>query len=189
MTDFPAQRFLLEVIAAIDRMGAPYMIMGGFAVRTWGIPRPTYDADIALSVDDVALHRLLLTLEEQGYDVPQEYLKGFLDRLAGTDKLKVSRFEGTTLWPVDLFLVRAPIFHSALARRRPSKIAGQPVWVMSPEDLILLKLIAFRRKDQLDVEEILKVVVDLELLYLRHWASRLGLTSRLDEFLSERPGR
>jgi hypothetical protein len=56
---------------------------------------------------------------------------------------------------------------------------------MSPEDVVLLKLLAYRRKDQLDVEEILKISVDLDLDHLRQWAARLGVSERLEAFLRE----
>ena len=55
---------------------------------------------------------------------------------------------------------------------------------MAPEDVILLKLIAYRRKDQLDVEEIVKVTPDLDKAYLRSWAARLDVSGRLAEFLA-----
>ena len=29
-----------------DRLQIPYVIMGGWAVRLYGLPRPTYDIDI-----------------------------------------------------------------------------------------------------------------------------------------------
>ena len=55
---------------------------------------------------------------------------------------------------------------------------------MAPEDIILLKLIAYRRKDQADVEEIFAVCKDLDFSYLREWAAKLSLEDRLAEFLS-----
>jgi predicted nucleotidyltransferase len=36
-------------------------------------------------------------------------------------------------------------------------MAGRKMWVMAPEDLILLKLLAFRKKDQADIEEMVKI--------------------------------
>lgn len=40
MTELLIQRLLMEVLAVIDRLKIPYMIVGGFAVRTWEIPSP-----------------------------------------------------------------------------------------------------------------------------------------------------
>jgi hypothetical protein len=185
MSELPVQRFLLEVLAVLDELRIPYMILGGFAVRTWGVPRPTYDADVAVSVDDVMLSSLLKTLDQAGFDVPDEHRKGWVDTVGGMGKVKVTRFEGTTLWDVDLFLARGEFLETALKRRKAARFAGRDAWFLAPEDLILLKLVANRRKDQLDVEEILKITRDLDLPHLRSWASRLGVAERLEEFLRE----
>ncbi|MCI0652140.1 MAG: hypothetical protein L0Z55_09670 [Planctomycetes bacterium] len=184
MTELPIQGFLIETIAVLDLLGVPYAIMGGFAVRTWGIPRPTYDADVGIATDDDGLQRVLRELEKRGFMVPEEHHKGFVDVVGGFQKVKVTRFEGQSVWEVDLFLLRGCFLESALARRKHLHIGGRPAWVVAPEDLILLKLIAHRRKDQLDVEEILKIARDLDLPYLRIWAERLGVALRLDEFLN-----
>ncbi|MBN2491487.1 MAG: nucleotidyl transferase AbiEii/AbiGii toxin family protein [Planctomycetes bacterium] len=187
MTELPLQRLLLQVIEALDRLAIPYAIMGGFAVRTWGIPRPTYDADLAVAAGGTGLQRLLAALEGVGFTVPDEYRGGFLDSVGGMDKLKVTRFEEDTVWDVDLFLARGGLLQAAIARRRPVKLEGRSVSVMSPEDVILLKLLAFRRKDQVDVEEILKIAEGLDRAYLRAWAVRLGIADRLETFLREAP--
>jgi nitrous oxidase accessory protein NosD len=94
MSELPAQRFLLEVIAILDRLQIPYMILGGFAVRTWGIPRPTYDADVAVVADDARLASLFKNLEEAGFGVPDEHRRGWVDTVGGMGKVKVTRFEG-----------------------------------------------------------------------------------------------
>ena len=36
---------LRDFVSLFERLEAPYVLMGGFAVRVYGIPRPTYDAD------------------------------------------------------------------------------------------------------------------------------------------------
>ncbi|MBL9000831.1 MAG: hypothetical protein JNK25_06810 [Phycisphaerae bacterium] len=56
---------------------------------------------------------------------------------------------------------------------------------MSPEDIILLKLIASRRKDLADIEDITAACADLDVEYLRSWAVDLGISERLKEFFPE----
>jgi len=43
VTDLPIERVLLESIDQIERLGIDYAVMGGFAARAWGLPRPTFD--------------------------------------------------------------------------------------------------------------------------------------------------
>ncbi|MFO0983037.1 MAG: hypothetical protein U1E76_15135 [Planctomycetota bacterium] len=185
MTELPIQRFLLDVIEILDRLGIHYAIMGGFAVRTWGVPRPTYDADLAIAVDDQTRQRLLQELAAHGFDVPEEHAAGFVDTLAGMGKLKVTRFAQRSVWQIDFFLASGGLLAAALQRRRRVALGQHQVWVVAPEELILLELIAFRRKDQLDLEEIFQIVRDLDASHLRQWAKRLDLTDRLRQFLPE----
>jgi hypothetical protein len=186
VTELPIERLLLDTISVIDGERIEYAILGSFAVRTWGVPRPTYDADLAVVAEGTALQKLLGALAARGFDVPEEHAKGSVDRIAGMGKVKVTKFVERALWQVDLFLVHGPFLESAMQRRRTSKVAGRSVWILAPEDVILLKLIAFRRKDQLDIEEMLKIVRDLDTTYLHEWATRLRVGDRLGEFLPPR---
>ena len=183
MTELPVQALLLEAIDVLDRLHVDSMIMGGFAVRSWGVPRPTYDADIAVAAEGEALARVLDALESAGFEVAPEHRGSFLDRVGGMEKVKVTRFAAGSVWEVDLFVAKGAFFESSMARRRKHRLEGREVHVMAPEDVILLKLLAYRRKDQLDVEEILKIQTDLDLSHLRSWAMRLGVAEKLEAFL------
>ena len=37
--------------ALFDRLRVPYAIMGGWAVRMYGLPRPTYDVDFTVAIE------------------------------------------------------------------------------------------------------------------------------------------
>ena len=56
---------------------------------------------------------------------------------------------------------------------------------MSPADLLLFKLLADRRKDRLDVQNILTVQGTPDPSYLREWATKLGLSAKLHAALAE----
>lgn len=64
-------------------------------------------------------------------------------------------------------------------------VEGRKAWVVSPEDLILLKLIASRPRDIADVFDVLLAQGQLDEEYLRNWANQLGVTSRLDDVLEK----
>ena len=83
MTELPIQQILLDAVAVIENLGIPYGVMGGFAARAWGLPRPTFDADIASAVDADGLQGLFSALEGQGFHIPAEHRTGFLDVLGG----------------------------------------------------------------------------------------------------------
>ncbi|HXX93019.1 MAG TPA: hypothetical protein VEN81_05260 [Planctomycetota bacterium] len=185
MTELPIQGILLRVLSTLEAVPIPYMIMGGFAVRAIGIPRPTYDADLTIEASDETLTRLFKALEKDGFMVPDEFRKGFRDSILDMAKVKVQKFEEQHVWDVDLFLVTTPYQRAAFARRQKVLFLGAGRWMITPEDLVLHKLLANRRKDLLDVEEVLRIQVSLDRDYLRDWAANLKITARLEDMLRE----
>lgn len=103
MTEFPIQGILLRVLSALEAVPTPDMIMGGFAVRAVGIPRPTYDADLTVEAFDKALARLFKALEGDGFIIPDEFRKGFRDSLLGMAKVKVQKLSAPSRSAVEGF--------------------------------------------------------------------------------------
>jgi predicted nucleotidyltransferase len=86
---------------------------------------------------------------------------------------------------IDVFLAETPFQHEVLARRRREDIDGQPVWLVSPEDLVLLKLFAGRTRDIADIADILFTQGQLDRDYMRHWAGQLCVMDRLERVLAD----
>jgi hypothetical protein len=82
--------------------------------------------------------------------------------------------------PLDLIYASDRHEHEALTRTRTVLLHGLSLSVVSPEDLILLKLNASRPTDFDDVIGIVKNPrLQLDLNYLWSWADRLGLQGEL----------
>jgi hypothetical protein len=58
--------------------------------------------------------------------------------------------------------------------------------VCSAADLVLFKLVAWRRKDQIDLDDVLWVQGVPERSYLEQWARALGVEDRLHKILEGR---
>jgi hypothetical protein len=56
---------------------------------------------------------------------------------------------------VDVFVPAIPYYASLAERRRRVTLLGHHVWILGPEDLVVLKMFFFRRKDLADVEAVL----------------------------------
>ena len=54
------------------------------------------------------------------------------------------------------------------------------VAVVSPEDLIVLKVLAGRPRDAIDVQDVLFMQGELDRDYMKHWAARLGVLENLE---------
>ena len=177
----PLRELFDDLRDALDTLGVPYAVMGGIAASAWGLPRFTHDIDVAVNLRASETGPLLRTLEERGYVIPEEFRRGWSDRLAGTRKLAVKRLLGKHVWDVDVFLAESDFLRSALRRRRLVDLDGRQTPLITPEDLIVMKLLAWRPKDQGDIDDLLLVVGALDEAYLREWAERLAIRDRLDE--------
>jgi len=85
------------------------------------------------------------------------------------------------------FVVRknTPYRTEEFNRRRPVVIDGQTVWVVSPEDLILSKLVwAKDTRSEIQLRDVRRIITDqpsLDFPYLNRWGSLLGVGELLRE--------
>lgn len=175
----PVERLLRDLVGLLEELGETYVVMGGWAVRAHGLPRPTYDVDITLATQRERLPNLFERIGALGYEVGDQYRGGWLDSVAEMPLFKASTFvDGRTL-VADLFIAENDFQASIIDRRIRGEIDGLKTWLVTPEDLILLKLLADRTRDRADVQDVLIMNVMLDDAHLDHWAKRLGVTDKL----------
>lgn len=172
---------LREFVALFEEQRLEYAVMGGMAVRFLGIPRPTYDLDFTVAVSRDDLERLYVAAEAFGVQIATSYRTGWVDSVAGMPIVKLN-FDGVD---VDVFLAECAFQKSLLSRRKFQKVDGFCVWIVTAEDLILLKLIANRDRDRADVQDVLFMQGDLDRGYLILWAAQLGVGQLLSEALQK----
>lgn len=182
MTDLTAA--LKDFVSLFERMAIPYAVMGGMAIRIYGIPRPTYDIDFTLAIDRSRLGELFSGVQALGCTVPEEYLRGWVDNVAEMPILKFRLYLENRGIDIDVFLAQSRFQEEILTRRRRELIDDRAVWLVSPEDLILLKLLANRPRDLADIGDVLFTQGELDVAHMRHWANQLGLLARLEDVLA-----
>jgi hypothetical protein len=185
MSTSPLQAILEDLVSLFDRRQIAYLVMGGMAVRAWGVPRPTYDLDFTLDLDPARVPALGAALRERGYSVPEIFGQGFTDVLSGMRKFAAARFADGREERIDLFLVTTPYQRVAFGRRVRGAIEGTAVWLIAPEDLVLHKLIAGWASDLADASDLLWLNPGLDKAYLRHWGEILGVSRTLERKLAE----
>ncbi len=169
-----------------DRLTVPYAVMGGWAVRLYALPRPTYDIDFTIVIERERLPDLYEAARDAGFSVPEQFAAGWIDSVAGMPLVKFRMFvEGRSI-DIDVFIAESDYQRALMDRRQPHLVASQEAWFVSPEDLVLLKLIAGRKRDLADIEDVLLGQPDVDEAYMRRWAGPLGIAEHLEQALAER---
>jgi len=178
------EKLFLRIIPILDKLGIKYFVTGGFAVSVWGRPRATFDVDIVVKIIDVQVSSLadaLRKISEAGY-IDEGAAKEAIRR-----KEEFNFIDPETGIKVDFWVTKDDkIAQSEFNRRVRRKIEGQNVYFISPEDLILSKLIWYEKSQSTrqleDIESILKVQKRLDWKYLKKW-SKIQLTDKILESL------
>jgi hypothetical protein len=141
-----------RAVAALDTAGIAYVLVGGLASAVLGRPRCTQDIDLFVKPEDSL--RTLAVLRQAG----------FLTQETNPHWIYKACREGVT---VDvLFKARGDIYldDTMLARSRVRTCLDQPVRVIPPEDLIVIKALVHDEETP------------------RHWYDALGIIAagRLD---------
>jgi hypothetical protein len=174
------------LVAILERLKVKYVVMGGLAVRAYAIPRATEDIDFTLALSRERLSELYEALEEHGYAVPEPYRQGWVDQVNGLSLIKLKRYVQDRSIDVDLFLAESSYQEELLSRRQLADVERRQLWLASPEDLILLKLISGRPRDLIDVGDVFFTQGELDLKYMQHWARELGIEQDLERALAQR---
>lgn len=171
---------LLEVARRLDGAEIPYMVTGSMALNYYALPRMTRDLDVVVALGPHEAERIE-ELFTAAFYVDEAMVGAELARRGMFNLIHRSTF-----MKVD-FIVRQEAAYDILAfdRRRYMPIHGQAVALISPEDLVLSKLVWARDSEselQLrDVRNLLDMVEDLDRGYLVEWAPQLGVAALLAE--------
>ncbi len=165
----------------IEPMGLPVAVMGGLALAVWQHVRATRDVDLALSLEQHELERLLDRLSEAGI---RRKPGSSLVRLGGQDVVPLLYEPPDTFVDVqvDLLLAGGPYQRQALHRRVEAHLPALDIAidVLSCEDLILHKLLAGRLIDRYDAAALVRINRQaLDVSYLKQWSGELGLGAEL----------
>lgn len=143
-----------EVLAALDSScaatGVGWYLFGAQAALLYGSARLTADVDATVLLGDVSTEVLVAALESEGFELRIDD-PGFV---AATRVVPV--VHAPTGFPADIVLGGPGLEELFLSRASKRKVAGVRVPVVSPEDLIVMKILAGRDKDKDDIRAVLR---------------------------------
>lgn len=166
-----AEKLLSKISKILQNLKIPYAVTGGFAVVVWAKPRFTADIDIIIELaekDIISLAKALLAIDKDVY-ISEDAMRDALEH-----KGEFNFIHPQTGLKVD-FWVSADDSYNKLKLQRaiPKLVDKQKVFFVSPEDLILAKLIWYKKSESTrhleDIKSILKVSKP-DLNYIKKWA-------------------
>jgi Nucleotidyl transferase of unknown function (DUF2204) len=127
-----------------------WYLFGAQAVQVWGLPRLSADVDVTVRLRGADSHGFMSAMREAGFDLRIADVDDFVRRTRVLPFVhRKSRI------PLDVVLAGPGPEEEFLARARTVSIEGVDVPVISPEDLIVTKVLAGRPKDIEDIRGIL----------------------------------
>jgi len=139
---------LKTLATELDRNGIDYALCGGLAVAVYARPRATLDIDVM--IESGSLSKTVDVVRKIGFDLrsaPMKFKNGAVIIHRFT---KIDDSSGEHL-PLDLLLV-TPETEKAWDDRITVEWEGRRLKVVSPEGLILLKLLRGSGQDQDDIQ-------------------------------------
>jgi hypothetical protein len=156
----PDLSLFLDILQTLERINAPYMVIGAFAATVYGITRVTYDIDIIVELAEEHINAL-----SENYPLPRYYadpimIRNSIEMGIMFNIIDTNRGEKADLVPLSGTLDYRPAFTRRV--RQLVEIPGaEPfeIWCARPEDVIHGKLLAWRegrsRKHETDIFEMM----------------------------------
>jgi predicted nucleotidyltransferase len=157
------ERDALSALAALLReLGIRWVLIGALAANRYrASPRLTQDVDLLLADAGPGIEVLESAARAAGWDVRRASPEGDLLRLRHPE-------HGIA----DLLIAGTDYQHEAIRRAREEPIGnGEHVAVLTVEDVIVHKLIAWRTQDRADIEAILAAGTQIDDRYVERWAA------------------
>lgn len=178
------RHLLVKVANILHKLNIPYVVTGGMAIFVWGRPRFTADIDIVIELKPDHINVFAEALEALG---EAGYVDIFMMQRALLRHSEFNFIDGVSGIKVDFFIAGKTSFDEAkFKNRKQEKVLGKVVYFISPEDLILSKLIWQKESGSelhlRDVESVLKMQEKLDWNYLKKW-SKIHSTLKILESL------
>jgi len=165
-----------KVLKLLHDNNISFAVAGGFARSVYAPYRLTKDIDLSISIKD--LQKIDSVLTENGF--------------SKTDELEFSSPAKRTIYKytyddkeLDLITYDTKLTSAILQSAKHGKLMGCTVSIVSPEMLVIQKMLSYRNKDKADIIEI-RDSINLDMDLIREWASKLKMFDRVSVFDEEK---
>ena len=153
----------------LDRFSAQGVIIGGIATGFLGKPRFTVDLDAMFfaSIEDIP--RILKMAQREGIEPRTDRVMEFAQK--SRVLLLRHSLSGAN---IDISLGVLPFEEEVVARSKVYDVGVLSVRLPTPEDLIIMKAVAHRPKDLIDIQTVIDSHPDLDVNRIKKWVKSIA---------------
>jgi hypothetical protein len=164
---------LIEPLTALqhllDSFNAQGVIIGGVATGFLGKPRFTVDLDAMFLASTKDIAHILEMAKEDGIEPRTEKVMEFAQK----SRVLLLRHTASRA-NIDISLGILPFEEEVVARSMVHNAGALSVRLPTPEDLIIMKAIAHRPKDLLDIQAVVENHPDLDVARIKSWVKQFA---------------
>lgn len=149
----PVDAALADLVRVLTRLKVDWYLFGAQAAILYGSTRVTEDIDITIALGSLAPRDVVAAFEKRGFRLRVRDSAGFVDR---TKVLPVVHTKSAI--PVDVVFAGPGLEEEFMDRRKVIERRKLDLPVVSPEDLVVLKILAGRPHDYEDLRAVLRGV-------------------------------
>lgn len=157
-----------------------FLIIGGIAVSLLTRPRTTEDIDVLSFLDESKWENFLKTGRRFGFEARIKNVLSF----AQENRVLLLRHKKSGV-NIDISFGNLPFEEESIERRSFHKVGSLKIPLPTPEDLIIMKMIAHRPHDMVDVKTILETFPKLDRKRIRKWVKEFSDALENPDILSD----
>jgi hypothetical protein len=174
---------LTAVQSLLERFDNQGIIIGGVAASLLGPPRLTADVDVVLLLSTADIPRLIKVAQQLGLEPrPSD-----AERFARQNRVLLLRHTASAI-NVDVSLGMLPFEVEAVERAVIHEVGSLKLRLPTPEDLIILKAVAHRPKDLLDIQALIGAHPKLDRRRIQDWVQQFAEALDMPELWADISG-
>jgi hypothetical protein len=147
----PIDDALRDLAGVLDALGLRWFLFGAQAAILYGSTRVTEDIDVTVELGGLPTRKLAKALSRSGFALRFAATEAFVDRTRVLPAIHAS-----TDVPVDIVFAGPGLEELVIARIVRHEREGLSIPVVSPEDLVVLKILAGRPRDLEDARSVVQ---------------------------------
>ncbi len=173
------REFLNQAVDILDQLNIPYIVTGALAASFYGLPRTTHDIDLMIELKQKHVAPLVKAFSKEFY-ISSKAVQEAISRSSVFNVI-----DSQSGLKIDFWIARPEAFdRERFLRRRQETVFDRSLWLPSPEDVILSKLLWHKEskidKHFVDAKGVWEVMIgSLDTSYLQDWATKLSVANSL----------